>query len=339
MGEARGLYRRWDGGIDSLGCVKTPVVTSSISIAYKSKQERRAVAIVAARQAQSAVSALTYAEKRRKRKPTCSRAISSATMRGSDSAARSSPRRRRAADSCDRETRSWVYLHCHECPARPPEPSVRSSPPTPSRPPSTKTTMAPPDPTNAYAVPGPSRLPSSQPQHPRASTGAAFAAAGAAPRPSVNDGSRASSRSSSQRPVRKEPIRRADGPLLVKTVVAADGVREVPGAFEHCEVEDLINLICACDKPLAGATELTGLPRTPAAMLDRLIEHNDRIPLTSTSLTRFHSRAPPNISVRDYLLRIAKFTNVEACCLLILLPYVDKGQFPPSFRLPPLKLR
>ncbi|GJN92723.1 hypothetical protein Rhopal_005759-T1 [Rhodotorula paludigena] len=59
-------------------------------------------------------------------------------------------------------------------------------------------------------------------------------------------------------------------------------------------------------------------------MLDRLIEHNDRIPLTSTSLTRFHSRAPPNISVRDYLLRIAKFTNVEACCLLILLPYVDK---------------
>lgn len=63
-------------------------------------------------------------------------------------------------------------------------------------------------------------------------------------------------------------------------------------------------------------------------MLDRLIEHNDRIPLTSNSLTRFHSRAPPNITVRDYLLRIAKYTNVEPCCLLILLPYVDKGKFP-----------
>jgi len=61
-------------------------------------------------------------------------------------------------------------------------------------------------------------------------------------------------------------------------------------------------------------------------MLDRLIEHNDRIPLTPNSLTRFHSRAPPSIGVRDYLLRIARYTNVEPCCLLILLPYVDKGQ-------------
>lgn len=55
--------------------------------------------------------------------------------------------------------------------------------------------------------------------------------------------------------------------------------------------------------------------------------HNDRIPLTPTGLTRFHSRAPPSINVRDYLLRIARYTNVEPCCLLILLPYVDKGAF------------
>lgn len=62
-----------------------------------------------------------------------------------------------------------------------------------------------------------------------------------------------------------------------------------------------------------------------ASMLDRLMSHNDRIPLTPTGLTRFHSRAPPSINVRDYLLRIARYTNVEPCCLLILLPYVDKG--------------
>jgi hypothetical protein len=61
-----------------------------------------------------------------------------------------------------------------------------------------------------------------------------------------------------------------------------------------------------------------------ASMLDRLITHNDRIPLTPTSLTRFHSRAPPTINVLSYLLRIARYTNVEPCCLLILLPYVDK---------------
>lgn len=68
----------------------------------------------------------------------------------------------------------------------------------------------------------------------------------------------------------------------------------------------------------------------PASMLDRLIEHNDRIPLTPTSLTRFHSRAPPTINVCDYLLRIARYTNVESACLLILLNYVDKGPSLPT---------
>lgn len=61
-----------------------------------------------------------------------------------------------------------------------------------------------------------------------------------------------------------------------------------------------------------------------ASMLDRLISHNDRIPLTPTSLTRFHSRAPPTINIVDYLTRIERYTNVEAAVLLILLPYVDK---------------
>jgi len=54
------------------------------------------------------------------------------------------------------------------------------------------------------------------------------------------------------------------------------------------------------------------------------MKHNDLIPLTTTSLTRFHSRAPPGISVYEYLLRITRYTNVEACCLLILLHYIDR---------------
>jgi hypothetical protein len=40
-------------------------------------------------------------------------------------------------------------------------------------------------------------------------------------------------------------------------------------------------------------------------------------PIKLMRSSRFHSRAPPNITVRDYLLRIAKYTNVEPCCLLI----------------------
>ena len=85
-------------------------------------------------------------------------------------------------------------------------------------------------------------------------------------------------------------------------------------------------------------------------MLQRLIEHNDRIPLSpyavgsllssivalttrfsSEALTRFHSRAAPNISVLDYLRRIVQYTKAEVsrfsgslACLLM-----------PPLRLPP----
>ncbi|KAL8287263.1 hypothetical protein RQP46_003715 [Phenoliferia psychrophenolica] len=133
------------------------------------------------------------------------------------------------------------------------------------------------DPTSANAVAGPSSTPAANQSHPQAQAQAA------AP---------------------TTPARAPGAPLLVPTVVAPDGIREVPALFELCEAEDLITLI--------------------ASMLDRLISHNDRIPLTPTGLTRFHSRAPPSICVKDYLLRIARYTNVESVCLLILLHYVDK---------------
>ncbi|KAJ1927684.1 Pho80p cyclin, partial [Linderina pennispora] len=40
--------------------------------------------------------------------------------------------------------------------------------------------------------------------------------------------------------------------------------------------------------------------------------------------TRFHSRAPPNISVNDYLLRVARYASMEPACMLIILIYVDR---------------
>ncbi|GAA5986573.1 hypothetical protein JCM11641_003679 [Rhodosporidiobolus odoratus] len=153
------------------------------------------------------------------------------------------------------------------------------------------------DPTNANAVAGPSRLPDA--------TSAEDSSRGSVVPPSLPTQPTSSiPPGPSPTAARREPVRRADGPVLVKTLVGPDGMREVPCAFEHCEVDDLIALI--------------------SSMLDRLIAHNDRIPLSPDSLTRFHSRAPPNITVRDYLVRIQRYTNVEPCCLLILLPYVDK---------------
>ncbi|KAF9559874.1 cyclin-domain-containing protein [Agrocybe pediades] len=79
---------------------------------------------------------------------------------------------------------------------------------------------------------------------------------------------------------------------------------EIPADFEDAPVEHLNVLI--------------------ADMLERLMAHNDRIPLSPEALTRFHSRSAPSISVLDYLRRIVKFTNVERSCLLITLLYIDQ---------------
>ncbi|KAK4051678.1 Pho80p cyclin [Microbotryomycetes sp. JL221] len=167
------------------------------------------------------------------------------------------------------------------------------------------------DPTNANASAGPSRTPAaitssaSSHQHLEAqqqhTTGSATATSEPprAPHLPVVDPS------GTQAPTQAANDSRSEArPKIVNTVVDQDGIRQVPYAFELCQVEDLIALI--------------------SSMLDRLVAHNDRIPLTPTSLTRFHSRAPPSINVKDYLLRIARYTNVESCCLLMLLPYVDK---------------
>ncbi|KAG5650272.1 hypothetical protein H0H81_012784 [Sphagnurus paluster] len=58
-------------------------------------------------------------------------------------------------------------------------------------------------------------------------------------------------------------------------------------------------------------------------MLDRLMAHNDQIPLLPESLTRFHSRSAPSITVLDYLKRIVKFTNVECTRELLQDYYVN----------------
>ncbi|KAI8620392.1 cyclin-domain-containing protein [Chytriomyces sp. MP71] len=70
--------------------------------------------------------------------------------------------------------------------------------------------------------------------------------------------------------------------------------------------------------------ETSALTHMIADMLQRLTAHNDQIPLSSSTLTRFHSRAPPGISIVDYLRRIVKYASVERVCLLILLVYIDR---------------
>ena len=59
-----------------------------------------------------------------------------------------------------------------------------------------------------------------------------------------------------------------------------------------------------------------------ATMFDRLIHHNDRVPVTEP--TRFHARSPCGISILDYLQRITKYLIVERATLLMLVCYVDR---------------
>lgn len=80
--------------------------------------------------------------------------------------------------------------------------------------------------------------------------------------------------------------------------------KEVAPVFWECDTADLVVLI--------------------ADIIMQLIEHNDKLPLTPSGLTRFHSRAPPAISVHDYLSRIVRYTSLEKTSLLSTVIYVDR---------------
>ncbi|EJT97421.1 cyclin-domain-containing protein [Dacryopinax primogenitus] len=77
----------------------------------------------------------------------------------------------------------------------------------------------------------------------------------------------------------------------------------LPRSFEEAPVEHIVVLV--------------------ADMLQRLTDINDQIEVQQPNLTRFHSRTPPAISIRDYLARIVQYTKPERSCLLLTLHYVD----------------
>ncbi|KAJ2767776.1 Pho80p cyclin [Coemansia nantahalensis] len=73
-----------------------------------------------------------------------------------------------------------------------------------------------------------------------------------------------------------------------------------------------------------NTADIERLTQLVASMFSRVVQHNDRLPQTPQKPTRFHSRAPPNISVSDYMQRVTKYASLEPACLLIMLIYVDR---------------
>ncbi|KAF4123709.1 Cyclin [Geosmithia morbida] len=80
--------------------------------------------------------------------------------------------------------------------------------------------------------------------------------------------------------------------------------KTLPLRYELCAVEDVVELI--------------------ANMLAELIATNDYIRVTNDGLTRFHSRTPPGISVRDYLHRLARHATLTPPLLLAMVYYIDR---------------
>ncbi|EED15031.1 tRNA-specific adenosine-34 deaminase subunit Tad3, putative [Talaromyces stipitatus ATCC 10500] len=61
-----------------------------------------------------------------------------------------------------------------------------------------------------------------------------------------------------------------------------------------------------------------------SSMIMELIQYNDTIPLQGGRLTRFHSRTPPKISVRDYLQRLTTHATLSPPILLSMVYYIDR---------------
>ncbi|KAK1086135.1 Pho80p cyclin [Friedmanniomyces endolithicus] len=83
-----------------------------------------------------------------------------------------------------------------------------------------------------------------------------------------------------------------------------DTITSMPKAYETSRPKDLGILI--------------------SNMLMELIRLNDQIPLRDGRLTRFHSRAPPGISVSDYLQRLIQHATLSPPIMLSMVYYIDR---------------
>ncbi|KAK5781237.1 Pho80p PWA37_002174 [Arxiozyma heterogenica] len=82
-------------------------------------------------------------------------------------------------------------------------------------------------------------------------------------------------------------------------------------------------------------TDFSKCPRTDLiALISRMLvflihineknkKSNSKNQSHEVKLTRFHSSAPPSISVYNYLLRLAKYSSIEQCVFLTSLYYID----------------
>jgi len=61
-----------------------------------------------------------------------------------------------------------------------------------------------------------------------------------------------------------------------------------------------------------------------ACVLGQLCTRNDRLQINQKNVSKFHALRPPAITIKDYLLRIAKYAACSGECFVLALVYIDR---------------
>ncbi len=123
-------------------------------------------------------------------------------------------------------------------------------------------------------------------------------------KPSVETSLRSQPTTASSTTLAKTSSSSSQGSSPKRARQSKPAIKYMPAQYETCDTKDLVVLI--------------------SNMLLELIRFNDEIPLKDGRLTRFHSRAPPGISVKDYLQRLTTHATLSPPILLSMVYYIDK---------------
>ncbi|KAM0471157.1 hypothetical protein ACHAPX_009498 [Trichoderma viride] len=137
-----------------------------------------------------------------------------------------------------------------------------------------------------------------------AATAEASASVDASPTPAAAASSSDAAQAEAQAQAQAQAQRSASPQAPKRARPEEQPPRVLPNKYEFCPVEHMVELI--------------------AHMLGELIATNDAIRISSGGLTRFHSRTPPGISVRDYLHRLARHATLTPPLLLAMVYYIDR---------------
>jgi len=95
-------------------------------------------------------------------------------------------------------------------------------------------------------------------------------------------------------------------------------------------------------KPVAEAPDNAAekyLIQVMSCVLEQFVSRNDLLPFNPINATVFHATLPPTVSIKSYLERILKFTNVSSGCLIASLIYIDRFiKHQPSFTITSLNI-